>query len=99
MEVQVEKRVIKTGIYLVELGELCILVFNGRTGSLVKGHLDESGGDVETEELSLLSRAQRSIHHKKCEVLWKVATMFRHLKNRYLIIPSSTFCHVGRQLG
>ena len=39
---------IETGIYLVELGELCILVFNGRTGSLVKGHLDESGRDVET---------------------------------------------------
>ena len=43
--------------YLVEFGELCILVFNGRTRSLVQGHLDESGGDIEAKKLSLLGGA------------------------------------------
>jgi hypothetical protein len=62
-------RVAITVRHLVELGQLGVLVLDGRTGPIVQRHGDQKARHVQLQQLLLLGHTQRGVDGEQIEVL------------------------------
>ena len=65
--------------YLVQFGQLCILIFDWRSRAIVQGNRNEERRDIEFQQLRLLLGAKVGVESEQVEILGQVSAVLRHL--------------------